>query len=514
MRRNATLWKACAIAFDSSFCVMVIELVASRMLAPYIGVSLYTWTSIIGVILAGIALGNFLGGRLADKRATPVLLGAVFLAGGTMTAVILPIIKVVGIADWWGSLPLMAVFVAKVALVFFAPSVVLSMVSPIVIKLALADIGQTGGVVGTIYAFSTIGSILGTFLTGFYFIMWFGTMVIVWIVAAILIVTGVLIWFLWRTPGSSINRFKRPAMLSAALLVVLGYAIMMQSRQSWQVDYGLESNYYAIKVRDGDNVKILVLDRLVHSYVVPNNPLELKYEYLRVFRELTEFLQQGKPSPRTLHLGGGGYSFPRYLEAVYPGSTNHVLEIDPAVTLVAHEILGLPYQTTIRSYNMDARLYLIQGMATQKYDLVIGDVFNDTSTPYHLTTLEFDRALKRIMQPEGVYLLNIIDAYENGRYMPSMINTLRQVFRNVYLFNCGMSWNFPGRATFVIAATDRELDYFAYEKFVTEDGKKRPAGIMHNPAALDMYVIERQALLLTDDYVPTDILVAEMLRSS
>jgi len=158
MRRNITLWKANFIAFDSSFCVMVIELVAARMLAPYIGVSLYTWTSIIGVILAGIALGNYLGGRVADRWASPLVLGAIFLGGGVATMAILPAIKLSGAIQLPSGWPLMALFVVRVAVIFLIPSIVLSMVSPVVIKLALADLGQTGGVVGTIYAFSTAGS--------------------------------------------------------------------------------------------------------------------------------------------------------------------------------------------------------------------------------------------------------------------------------------------------------------------------------------------------------------------
>ncbi|MEW6142892.1 MAG: fused MFS/spermidine synthase [Chloroflexota bacterium] len=513
MRPNATLWKANFIAFDSSFCVMVIELIAARMLAPYIGVSLYTWTSIIGVILAGIALGNYLGGRVADRWASPLVLGAIFLGGGVATMAILPAIKLSGAIHLPSGWPLMALFVVRVAVIFLIPSIVLSMVSPVVIKLALADLGRTGGVVGTVYAFSTAGSILGTFLTGFYFILWFGTRSIVWTVAAVLILTGVLVWFLWRSPRTWKPRWKRPALLGAALVVVLSYAGLMQAKPVWSVNYVMESNYYTIQVWDEpENTRVLVLDHLVHSYVKLGDPYKLEYGYVKVFREYSDYVLQGNPSPKVLHLGGGGYSFPHYIEAAYPGSINDVIEIDPAVTLVAHQYLGLPYDTTIKTYNMDARLFLIEGVSQQKYDIVIGDVFNDYATPYHLTTLEFDQALKEVMKPDGVYLLNIIDQYKDGRYMPSMIHTLQQVFRNIYLFSVVPSWDWPGRATFVIAATDRELDFNAYQAFVTEGGTKQAQGNMHNPAALEMYLAERQPILLTDDHVPTDILMAEILR--
>src|SRR5512139_2108048 len=129
----STLWKANIIAFISSFCVMVIELIAARIMAPYIGVSLYTWTSIIGVILAGIALGNFAGGRLADKYPHPSVLAAIFLVGSLATIAILPLIKIVSGASWFAGLPIMANFTLRTTCIFFLPAIILSMVSPMVI---------------------------------------------------------------------------------------------------------------------------------------------------------------------------------------------------------------------------------------------------------------------------------------------------------------------------------------------------------------------------------------------
>src|SRR3990167_5679323 len=138
------LWKASVIVFISSFCVMVIELIAARIMAPYIGVSLYTWTSIIGVILAGIALGNYLGGKLADRYPSPTVLSSIFFVGGMLTIIILPATRLVAAGKWFDALPIMWDFVFKTSAIFFLPAVILSMVSPMVIKLALADTGRTG----------------------------------------------------------------------------------------------------------------------------------------------------------------------------------------------------------------------------------------------------------------------------------------------------------------------------------------------------------------------------------
>ncbi len=522
MQRISALWKANVIAFISSFCVMVIELVAGRILAPYIGVSLYTWTSIIGVILAGIALGNYLGGRLADRYPSPLVLVAIFLLGGLATVAILPTTKMFATAAWLSNLPVMWSFTAKIALVFFIPAFVLSMVSPLVIKLTLADTGRTGGVVGTIYACSTAGSILGTFMTGFLLISWFGTRTIVWLVAAVLVVTGILAWFSWKMP----KRWKFSVSNLIIWLVIFNVVLISSNLfrvpSLWQERYTKESNYYAIQVVSSPLVvnekseprlqdgKVLILDHLIHSYVFPGSPTTLKYEYENIFKEIMSYITVEKQALRVLHLGGGGYVFPRYLEAVYLGSVNEVAEIDPAVTEVAHEDLGLPLDTSIRTYNHDARLFLIERKAGDKYNIVIGDVFNDKSTPYHLTTLEFDRLVKANMEKDGVYLINIIDDYVEGRYMPAFVYTLRQVFDNVYLFDVRET-RALGASTFVIAATDRHIDLNDYRKFVTADGKNRPYGFVVDEAELDQYLLSKDPILLTDDHAPTDILVAPLV---
>ena len=193
------LWVSLLIVFMASCCTMVLELVAGRILAPFIGVSLYTWTSIIGVCLAGISVGNFLGGVLADKAGSRRTLGLILLGGGLFSLVILPLAamnlttllpKDVIASDASTSVKsafLIARIVVLTAILFLPPTLILGMVSPIVIKLALTDLRQTGSIAGKIYAFSTVGSIVGTFLTGFYLVSAFGTRAIVLGVAIVLI---------------------------------------------------------------------------------------------------------------------------------------------------------------------------------------------------------------------------------------------------------------------------------------------------------------------------------------
>ena len=523
MQRISALWKAIVIAFASSFCVMVIELVAARILAPHIGVSLYTWTSIIGVILAGIALGNFVGGKVADRYPSPLLLTVIFFVGALLTVAILPATRFVSEAGWFGGLPIMWHFVFQVALIFFLPAVVLSTVSPLVIKLTLGSLNRTGGVVGTIYACSTAGSILGTFMTGFYFVLWFGTAATVWLVGAVLFLIGVLVWCAWEIPGRW--RPTRNNLIAWAVIVVtLAASVLLYAlREDWQtgrneageitegtytVTYATESNYFTIRVLESGNVKALSLDRLIHSVYYPDQPpTTFFYPYLRTLEAVTGYLVQDNLAPRLLHLGGGGYSFPRYMEYVYPDSINEVVEIDPLVTKVVHRYFGLAEDTSIITYNQDGRLFFIQRHPETKYDVVIGDVFSDRSTPYHLTTLEFDRLVRDSLNEGGVYLVHCIDIYGEGRYMPALVNTLQHAFGYVYIFGDLNGGEGAIHGSFVIAATDTPLDVAGYQAYLRESG----LGLRYAPVAADKleeYLAARDPILLTDDYAPTDILVA------
>src|SRR5512136_244369 len=182
--------KANGVVFIASFCTLVIELVAGRIMAPYVGVSLYTWTSIIGVVLAGISIGAYLGGRIADRYPRSSTLGWLLFLSGLGAFSISPLTNLIGGAQFQTSL--MTRILLITAIIFFVPSCLLGMISPVVVKLTLNNLEKAGNVVGKIYAFSTLGSILGTFATGFYLISWMGTRMILLTVGIILIVASLI----------------------------------------------------------------------------------------------------------------------------------------------------------------------------------------------------------------------------------------------------------------------------------------------------------------------------------
>jgi spermidine synthase len=496
-------WQPYAIVFVSSACIMILELTAGRIVAPYVGVSLYTWTSIIGIVLAGISLGNYIGGRLADRYGSLRLLGILFLLSGLTSFGVLAA-DLIGTrlpADW----PVVLEILVLVTVLFFVPCLILGTISPVVAKLAVRDLAKTGTTVGKIYAAGTVGSIVGTFATGFVLISWFGTTTIVWGVALALI--GMALIFFW--PGR-----WQAAVIAAALVVLVGLggaqaAGWLGSRCT------LETNYFCIKVRDeernGNTMRVLVLDRLVHSYSSLEDPTQLVYGYEQLYAQLTRYWAERKGDVRVLFIGGGGYTFPRYIEAVYPDSEIDVIEIDPGVTRVAYDLLGLDRDTSIGSLNEDARLFM-ERTPDRGYDLIMGDAFNDFSVPYHLTTLEFNRRVQAWLNEGGLYLVNIIDG-PRADFLRSYVHTLRQTFDYVYLAPTQAAWRETPRSTFVVIASDAPLSMSRLAGSKPENSRLDLTALLFSDEALEALLAEGRAVTLTDRYAPVDQMLAPAFRN-
>ena len=186
-------------AFLANGCLLVLELVAGRILAPTIGVSLYTWTAVIGVVLAGLSLGSWLGGKIADRRPGRSVLSLMFLLSGVASAMVLVFESNLDSIAAPFSWPQILQVVWLTTIVFFIPSVIIGAITPMIVKLALSSLEVTGRVVGRIRAAAELGAILGVFLTGFVLIEAYGTRSIVATVAITLVVLGVLSNPLWGT---------------------------------------------------------------------------------------------------------------------------------------------------------------------------------------------------------------------------------------------------------------------------------------------------------------------------
>jgi spermidine synthase len=506
--------KANTVVFIASFCTLVIELIAGRIMAPYIGVSLYTWTSIIGVVLAGISVGAYLGGLLADRYPSETTLGLLLILSGLGAFAIPPLTTCIGGSQW--HTPLMVRILLTTSAIFFAPSCMLGMISPVVVKLTLNNLDKAGNIVGKIYAFSTLGSILGTFATGFFLISWMGTRYILFSTGGILMVCGLVF-------GGFLARKKISMTVVVGLFIPLlwvFYGHAFKPPLDGTTYFFKESDYYTIKLKKKDEptkgltLEALVLDHLIHSYTDLDDPSHLEYEYTRLYEELVRWQTMGKQSFRALFIGGGGYTFPRFLEANYPGAQIDVVEIDPEVSRVARTFLGLPWNTRIRTFNEDARWFVMNCKESGVYDFIFGDAFNDLSIPYHLTTKEFDVELKRLLKPDGLYLVDVIDSFKKGLFIPAYIRTLEQVFgkKRVKVMTANTDLNDMGISTYVVVAGSKDLEQEDFGESMRRLGDSQVSGLFVPQSLLQRYLDGRGPLILTDDYVPVDNLIAPIFE--
>ena len=533
--------KANIVVFIASFCTLVIELVAGRIMAPHVGVSLYTWTSIIGVVLAGISIGAYLGGLLADRYPRASTLGWLLFLSGLGAFSISPLTNLIGGAQFHTRLMIRILLITTI--IFFIPSCLLGMISPVVVKLTLKNLQKTGNVVGKIYAFSTLGSILGTFATGFFLISWMGTRYILFTMGIILILSALVFGdFFGRKKVLTLFFILLSLFLILPLAGFYGYSAIYPSEiplsvspiQSLKSLYGYafkppldeetyffkESDYYTIKLKrsirgdNGNPLESLILDHLVHSYTDLSDPLYLEYEYIRIYEEMVRWQSSKRKSFKVLFLGGGGYTFPRFIEAKYPEAEVDVVEIDPEITRVAQNYLGISEKTKIRSINEDGRWFVMNCKEKGSYDFIFGDAFNDLSIPYHLTTKEFATQLKRLLKPDGLLLANVIDSFKKGAFMPSYVRTLEEVFDkgNVHLLTLSSDYDHIGISTCVVVASPKRLDMDDFVKGMKGNGEKEMTSHVMPQDRLQQYLKERTSVILTDDYVPVDNLIAPIFE--
>ncbi len=501
MRLREKLWNPYILVFISSGSIMVLELSAGRLVAPRIGVSIYTWTSIIGVVLAGISLGNYIGGRLSDRYGSMWLLGLLFSSASLATLLALWLNNDLHDFQLPINVPMMVWILMYIAAVFLLPSIILGCVAPVVVRLSLKDLSHAGSTVGKIYAWSSAGSIAGTFLAGFFFISRFGTKATFVGVASVLMLLG--IWFLW-----DLSWRKTLVRISLALALFAGGIFWLDRTGFLRSECMNETNYFCINVReierDGRQVHELLLDRLVHSYNDLEDPTYLGYAYEQTYAALIEPLLGERGGLDSLFIGGGGYTFPRYVQTFSPDSHLVVVEIDEGVTEAAHDWLVLDRDTDIITYNMDARGYLIWEAEPESFDVVFGDAFNDYSVPYHLTTLEVTKLIDTVLRDDGLYMANIIDGGEHGHFLRAFVATQREVFEHVLVIPSSSGWQISMRTTFVIVASHYPIDLSAVsDAFPVLAGQE-----------LDEYMAEAPYVVLTDDYVPVDSLMAPVVQAS
>ncbi|MBI1322255.1 spermidine synthase [bacterium] len=574
------LWDLALLSFVASLVFMAYEMVAGRLVTRHLGSSIYGWTTVIGVLLGGLSIGNFIGGWLSNFT-TRKGLAAFFFMLGSITILISLVLEspanvlsdnvnwfaehtpylseavMMSGMPWWERV-LRVVFTS-----FFPGALALGTISPLLAKIAVdrsVASGRVGQSIGSVYAWGMVGSILGTFLTGFYLIDIFGTKLMLLLLSAVMASCGAILGGVLQSAWAGLplglcvialmpGDWFRLQSLRLGLSEPVGDPTTEDGALAW-ID---ESQYYYIKVNNEpveDTVKrTIVLDNLIHGYFILGRPERLDYDYEHIYALVSRRVAEAKSKAqgldktenvplRTLFLGGGAYTFPRYMQNLYPKTECDVAEIDPAVLRANQVALGLPENSTIRTTIGDARQFVLKNQGKVKYDLIYGDAFNDFSVPWHLTTREFNARIADLLTDDGVYMINIIDVYESdkvaaesarrknsdegaalararnrGGFLSSWVKTARETFPHVQVYGTEAEAGGGERETFVVVVSKKPVDLTELGKrmgdpvFETDDGETFSPDPFTEENMKELEVRSR-GIVLTDDFAPVENLLA------
>ena len=470
---------AAALVFFAAAAVLVLEILALRMLAPYVGLTLETSSTVIGVMLGGIAAGAAAGGAQADRDDPRSVVAWALVIGGLLAMATVPLVRILGDA-LEGAQDMAALPLALVA--FFAPAAVLSAVTPATAKLQLASLESTGSVVGRLSAWATFGALAGTFAAGWVLVPLLPTTPAVLALGVVLVAAGLVVA---RRLGAIGGRGTATAVLLAVAVALSPLALGERC--------DAESEYFCAEVEvdpDRPSGRILVLDDIHNSYVDLDDPRRLDFDYARWVAAAL----RGKSD--VVFVGGGGFTLPRWLADTVPGSRSTVLEVDGKLVELARERLGLRDVPGMRVQIGDARLTL-RNEPTDSAPAIVGDAFGGRVVPWHLTTREWLADVRRVLRPDGIYAMNVVDQGPL-RFARAQTATFLDSFAHVAVVGRGQPGATPGGGNVVLLGSDRPLPPAAVTR---ERGTTVLRGERVREFADDEPV-------LRDEYAPTDQLLS------
>ncbi|HHY46831.1 MAG TPA: fused MFS/spermidine synthase [Firmicutes bacterium] len=501
------------VVFVSGAVLMALELVGSRVLAPYFGSSIFVWGALISVFLGALSLGYYLGGLMSDRRPDFRVLALMMVISGVMVALLPYFSQPVNETITGMNLgPRSGPLIASITL-FFLPGVFLGTVSPYAIKLATRSVSTVGNTAGVLYSISTVGSIFGTLFTSFFLIPAMGVRNIIHALGAVLIVSGGLL--LARGTGMGRPRAFLGLIALLALAFFLGGSCLISaqggSSEFTRVVFEKDSMYHHIVVVEDRVTRYLKFDRSWQSGMYLDDPYKTRFEY-------TDYLHLGlifKDNARNaLFIGLGGGTAPKRFRRDYPELEIEVAEIDPEVVKVAEKYFFVKQDERLKIFAEDGRMYV--NRAKGRYDYVVLDAYYADSIPFHLTTVEFYRLLRSKMSQDGVLVSNIIGALSgrDSRLLRSMVNTLKDVFRQVYIFPVGGPHDLSDTAlrnVIVVCTMEgsrmkkgdilRKAKELQAGGQVTVDMTRMAGQLVEEELPLD------DVQVLTDDYAPVDALL-------
>jgi spermidine synthase len=477
--------------------IMTIEILGSRVIGPFFGASLFVWTSLITVTLIALAAGYAVGGMISDKRGSPnFLYGFVLLAG--VLVLLLPLLKIPVLK---ASLPLglrSGAFLSSLVL-FGPPLLLLGCVSPYLIRISAREMQNIGRTVGLFYAISTIGSFLGTVLTGFVFIAYFRVNMIFTVVGLLLVCLATGYFIFWQDKRWTAVFILLPWLLYQADAPL---SILRQSGTRVAKVFSKDTFYGNLKVVDytfGEKRnRELMIDGLIQGGIDMNSRLPV-YEYFYFLESLPFAINPDGKTCLVIGLGAG--IIPMWYE--HKGVQTDVVEIDPEIVRIARDYFG--FSSAGNVIVEDARYYL--NTAKDKYDYIILDVFNGDNTPGHILSIESLRLVKTRMSERGVLAINLVGSLKNETFMTaSIIKTLENVFRTVRIYPNFSLEEGEGFGNITVLAYD-----FPYPTVNTlslsSDFPIHPMvrdSVRSNFGKTFSFPQTTQAIILTDEYNPID----------
>lgn len=423
-------YKLETIVFISGAMTMVLELIAARVLSPYVGSSNLIWTSIIGVMLISMSAGYWAGGKIADKKQDLKDLSEFILISAIVTSLIpaFETIIVNGLAEMIEQLIIVAIISAIT--LFGIPSFMLATVSPIAVKLKNNEQNEVGTVSGKISSLSTIGSIFGTFLAGFILIPNIGVNNIILGSSIILFLLSIMIY-----PNKNLKYALRMilTLLLIVILFIFGRYLFKKNHPDIIKDVDSEYSRIWVKKETASNTeyKTLKVDRGLESYINEETG-EMGARYL-TFYDLFEYYN--KNANKTLIIGGAAYTYPKHYLKKYEDKTIDVVEIDEKMTEIAQQEFDLDINNpNLRIFHQDGRSYL--NYSKEKYDTILIDAFKGLNAPFELTTYEAMCKAKDRLNDNGMVITNVISSLdgENSKFIKYEYDTYKAVFDNVKLF--------------------------------------------------------------------------------
>ena len=496
-----------ASVFITGAAVLIVEVTATRILSPYFGNTIYTVSSVIGVVLMALSLGYYIGGIMSDKYPSQKLFFSIIVVSGFFILFLRLLIYFL--------LPFLANNFSIISgplisslFLFFIPSFLLGTLSPYAIKLQQINVAKegVGKAAGEVFFWSTFGSIVGTLAAGFFFIPRFGLDKIVLAVGLVLIILGVIGFA--RTIKEGRGKFLIVIILTIGLLSLFQLLVRKENNL-----YSKDGVYEKITIYDGlfegRPTRFFQQDKSSSGAMFLDSD-ELVYDYTKYY-ELYK-LVDSKPK-HALVLGGGAYSVPKAILRNLPGATVDVVEIEPSLYDLAKKYFRLPNNSRLKNYIGDGRRFLHE--SNKRYDLIFSDVYYSFfSVPIHFTTREFFSLAKEKLSGEGVIVANFIGDLktDESSLIFSVIRTFRSVFSNSYFFaldspNSKQDQNI----IFLGINSDKKISFAdsnikaSKEKIISNLASKL---INLSRINFNLYPV------LTDNYAPIEYLTAQVLKRS